>query len=219
MAEKGRELLRSVYQVPDDKIEVIAHGIPDVAFVGPDAAKAKLGFAGKPVILTFGLLSPNKGIEVMIDAMPSILKRRPDAVYVVLGATHPNLVRDQGEAYRDKPDGARARTRRRGPRGVPRPVRRSGHAARIHFDVRRLRYAISQRGADDVGHAGLQLRAGEAGRLDAVLARERTAGRWTRRSGAFWRCGGHRPRNRGIAHRRRPPAGDVPSAPMRSAER
>jgi glycosyltransferase involved in cell wall biosynthesis len=100
MAEKARDLLRSVYHVPDDKIEVIAHGIPDVVFSGPDAAKAKLGFAGKPVILTFGLLSPNKGVEVMIDAMPSILKRRPDAVYVVLGATHPNLVRDQGEAYR-----------------------------------------------------------------------------------------------------------------------
>jgi glycosyltransferase involved in cell wall biosynthesis len=101
MARKGRELLRSVYQVPDDKIEVIAHGIPDVAFVGPDAAKAKLGFGGKSVILTFGLLSPNKGIEVMIDAMPSILKRRADAIYVVLGATHPNLVRDHGETYRD----------------------------------------------------------------------------------------------------------------------
>ena len=101
MAEKGRELLRSVYRVPDDKIEVIPHGIPDAAFVAPDAAKARLGFAGRSVILTFGLLSPNKGIEVMIDAMPSILKRRPDAVYVVLGATHPNLVRDQGEAYRE----------------------------------------------------------------------------------------------------------------------
>jgi glycosyltransferase involved in cell wall biosynthesis len=101
MAKKGHELLCGVYQVPDDKIEVIAHGIPEVAFVGSDAAKAKLGFAGRSVILTFGLLSPNKGIEVMIDAMPSILKRRADAVYVVLGATHPNLVRDQGEAYRD----------------------------------------------------------------------------------------------------------------------
>jgi glycosyltransferase involved in cell wall biosynthesis len=101
MANKGRELLRSVYQVPDEKIEVIPHGIPDAAFVGPDAAKARLGFAGKSVILTFGLLSPNKGIEVVIDAMPSILKRRPDAVYVVLGATHPNLVRDQGETYRE----------------------------------------------------------------------------------------------------------------------
>src|SRR5437773_2007858 len=102
MANKGRELLRNVYQVQDEKIEVIAHGIPDVAFVGPEAAKAKLGFGGKSVILTFGLLSPNKGIEVMIDAMPSILERRADAAYVVLGATHPNLVRDQGEAYRKR---------------------------------------------------------------------------------------------------------------------
>jgi glycosyltransferase involved in cell wall biosynthesis len=101
MAHKGRELLRSVYLVPEDKIEVIVHGIPDVAFAGPDVAKARLGFEGKPVILTFGLLSPNKGIEVMIDAMPAILKRCADAVYVVLGATHPNLVRDQGEAYRE----------------------------------------------------------------------------------------------------------------------
>ena len=111
MANKGRELLRDVYLVPDDKIEVIAHGIPDVAFVGSDAAKARFGFAGKSVILTFGLLSPNKGIEVMIDAMPSIMKRCTDAVYVVLGATHPNLVRDQGEAYRE---GLMARVRELG---------------------------------------------------------------------------------------------------------
>lgn len=101
MANKGRELLRSVYRVPDEKIEVIAHGIPDFPFVEPDAAKAGLGFDGRSVILTFGLLSPSKGIEVMIDAMPSILEQCPDAVYVVLGATHPNLVRDQGEAYRE----------------------------------------------------------------------------------------------------------------------
>jgi glycosyltransferase involved in cell wall biosynthesis len=101
MAEKGRELLRSVYGVPPDKIEVIPHGIPDAAFAEPDAAKARLGFGRKAIILTFGLLSPNKGIEVMIDAMPSILKSRPDAVYVVLGATHPNLVRREGEGYRE----------------------------------------------------------------------------------------------------------------------
>ncbi len=101
MANKGRELLRSVYRVPDDKIEVVAHGIPDFPFVEPDTAKAKLGFGGRSVILTFGLLSPSKGIEVMIDAMPAILKHRADAVYVVLGATHPNLVRDQGETYRE----------------------------------------------------------------------------------------------------------------------
>ena len=91
----------TVYRVPAEKIEVIPHGIPDFPFVEPDQAKAKLGFSGRAVILTFGLLSPNKGIEVMIDAMPSILKSRADAVYVVLGATHPNLVRQQGEAYRE----------------------------------------------------------------------------------------------------------------------
>ena len=101
MAEKGRELLRTIYRVPADKIDVIPHGIPDCAFAEPDAAKAKLGFSGKTVILTFGLLSPNKGIDVVIDAMPAILKQRPDAVYVVLGATHPHLVRDRGEAYRE----------------------------------------------------------------------------------------------------------------------
>lgn len=102
MAEKGRELLRSVYGVPAAKIDVIPHGIPDVAFCEPDEAKAELGFSGRSVILTFGLLSPNKGVEVMIDAMPAILETTPDAVYVVLGATHPNLVRDEGEAYRER---------------------------------------------------------------------------------------------------------------------
>ncbi|MCX5577887.1 glycosyltransferase family 4 protein [Kaistia terrae] len=101
MAEKGRELLRTIYRVPADKIDVIPHGIPDFGFVDPQPVKAKLGFSDRTVILTFGLLSPNKGIEVMIDAMPQILESRADAVYVVLGATHPNLVRDHGEAYRD----------------------------------------------------------------------------------------------------------------------
>ena len=101
MAEKGRELLRTIYRLPSEKIEVVPHGTPDVAFVESDATKAAYGFAGRPVILTFGLLSPSKGIEVMIDAMPAILSSRPDTVYVVLGATHPNLLRDQGEAYRE----------------------------------------------------------------------------------------------------------------------
>ncbi len=102
MAKKARHLLRTVYDVPSEKIEVIPHGIPDFAFIEPDVAKAKLGFVGKTIILTFGLLSPNKGIECMIDAMPSILESRPDTIYVVLGATHPNLVRSEGEAYRER---------------------------------------------------------------------------------------------------------------------
>jgi glycosyltransferase involved in cell wall biosynthesis len=101
MAEKGRELLWSVHDVPPHKIEVIAHGIPDFPFLEPHHAKTRFGFSGKTVILTFGLLSPSKGIETVIDAMPAIVRSCPNAVYVILGATHPNLVRAQGEAYRD----------------------------------------------------------------------------------------------------------------------
>lgn len=101
MAEKAKDLLVSTYDVRARKIEVIPHGIPDVPYVPPEEAKLRLGFDGRPVILTFGLLSPNKGIEVMIDAMPAVLRAAPAAVYVVLGATHPNLVRSQGEVYRE----------------------------------------------------------------------------------------------------------------------
>ncbi|MET0868701.1 MAG: glycosyltransferase family 4 protein [Pseudorhodoplanes sp.] len=101
MADKGRQLLRSVHGVPAHKIEVIPHGIPEFPFLESHHAKTKLNFVDKTIILTFGLLSPSKGIETVIDAMPEIIKACPSAVYVVLGATHPNLVRDQGEAYRE----------------------------------------------------------------------------------------------------------------------
>jgi glycosyltransferase involved in cell wall biosynthesis len=101
MSEKGHEFLRAVHAVPNRKIEVIPHGIPDFPFLESDHAKAKFNFAGKMVILTFGLLSPNKGIETMLDAMPGIIEACPNAIYVILGATHPKLVREQGEAYRE----------------------------------------------------------------------------------------------------------------------
>ena len=100
MAQKGHELLRSVHDVPARKIEIISHGIPDSPFFETHHAKAKLGFVGK-TILTFGLLSPSKGIETVIDAMPAIIKSCPNAIYVILGATYPNLVRKEGEAYRE----------------------------------------------------------------------------------------------------------------------
>src|SRR5580700_8718573 len=101
MAEKARALLLSVHDVAPRKIEVIPHGIPDFPFLETHHAKAKFGFASKTIILTFGLLSPNKGIEIMLDAMPEIVKSCPNAVYIVLGATHPKLVREQGEIYRE----------------------------------------------------------------------------------------------------------------------
>lgn len=100
MAQKGRSILIENYGADPGKIRVIAHGIPDEPFSGSDAARQRLGFAGRQVILTFGLISPNKGIETMIEAMPAIVARCPDAVYVVMGATHPHLLRDAGETYR-----------------------------------------------------------------------------------------------------------------------
>ena len=102
MSEKGREVLLDTYDVEPGKIDVIPHGIPDVPFLEPGHAKAKLGFGGKTVILTFGLLSPSKGIETVIDALPHIVSSCPAVVYVVLGATHPNLLREQGEDYRER---------------------------------------------------------------------------------------------------------------------
>jgi len=101
MSEKGHEFLRAAHAVPAHKTEIIPHGIPDFPFLETHHAKAKFGFGGKTIILTFGLLSPNKGIEVMLDAMPGIIRSCPNVVYVILGATHPHLVQQEGETYRD----------------------------------------------------------------------------------------------------------------------
>src|SRR6476646_4326323 len=100
MTEKGHHLLREVYQAPASKIDLIAHGIPDMPFADPNYFKDEFGVAGKQVLLTFGLLSPNKGIEYALRALPEIIQEFPSVVYIVLGQTHPNLLRDQGEAYR-----------------------------------------------------------------------------------------------------------------------
>ncbi len=100
MAERGRQMLKEVYNAPPAKIDLIPHGIPDVGFVDPTYFKDQFGVEGRVVLLTFGLLSPNKGIEHVFNALPSILAEFPDVVYIVLGGTHPNELREHGEAYR-----------------------------------------------------------------------------------------------------------------------
>jgi glycosyltransferase involved in cell wall biosynthesis len=100
MTERGQLILQEVYQAPPAKIDLIPHGIPDVAFVAPDCYKDQFGVGGKKVLLTFGLLSPNKGIEHVLNALPELVKEFPDVVYIVLGATHPHELRTRGEAYR-----------------------------------------------------------------------------------------------------------------------
>jgi glycosyltransferase involved in cell wall biosynthesis len=98
MSASGAELLGRVHAIADDRIDLIPHGIPEVPV--DSGSKDRLGVQGKTVILTFGLLSPDKGIEYVMDALPAILAVQPETVYIVLGATHPHVIERDGEAYR-----------------------------------------------------------------------------------------------------------------------
>ena len=102
MAERGRNFLETIYGVAPGKIDLIPHGVIDMPFIDSNFFKDELDVEGKIMLLTFGLLSPNKGIEHVIDALPTILERHPNIVYIVLGATHPHLLAREGEAYRNK---------------------------------------------------------------------------------------------------------------------
>ncbi len=102
MAERGRNMLETIYGVAPEKIDLIPHGVIDMPFIDSNFYKDVFGVEGKTVLLTFGLLSPNKGIEYVIDALPAILVKHPNIVYIVLGATHPHLIAHEGEAYRRK---------------------------------------------------------------------------------------------------------------------
>ncbi|WBH17506.1 glycosyltransferase family 4 protein [Sphingomonas radiodurans] len=101
MAERGREILTRIYGANPRSIVNIPHGVPDRVFADPQVFKPRFGWEGRKVILTFGLLAPGKGIETVIEALPGVVAQHPDAMYVVLGATHPNLVAHEGEKYRD----------------------------------------------------------------------------------------------------------------------
>src|SRR3989339_664190 len=100
MSERGSKFLQEIYNVSPDKIDMIHHGIPDIPFVDPSFHKDMFGVEGKIVLLSFGLLSPSKGIENVISALPKILEKYPNVVYIILGETHPHVKRHEGESYR-----------------------------------------------------------------------------------------------------------------------
>jgi glycosyltransferase involved in cell wall biosynthesis len=100
MSEYSSQVLQDVFGVPSQKIDLIPHGIPDLPFVEPDVYKESLAIAGKSVLLTFGLLSPNKGFESVIRAMPRILENHSNVVYMIAGATHPQVRAREGDRYR-----------------------------------------------------------------------------------------------------------------------
>ena len=100
MSQTAVDMLKDVYEVPEDKIEVIFHGLPDYPFNNCDKYKKMLNLKGSPLVLTFGLLSQNKGIESMLEALPDVVNQYPNLVYLILGATHPEVKKRYGEAYR-----------------------------------------------------------------------------------------------------------------------
>ncbi len=100
MSDRGRQMLQDVYHAPPSKIDLIHHGIPDIPFVDSSELKEEFGVTGRTVLFTFGLLSPNKGIEHVLNALPAIVAEFPNVVYMVVGATHPNEFRERGEGYR-----------------------------------------------------------------------------------------------------------------------
>ncbi len=101
MSQSAGKLLTSDYGVDPRRISVIPHGVPDLPLAEPAVIKESLGLEGRDVILSFGLLGPDKGFELVIDAMPAIVAAHPDVCYVIVGATHPDLIEREGETYRD----------------------------------------------------------------------------------------------------------------------
>lgn len=100
MSQRGADFLKEIYGVAPEKIDIIAHGIPDVPFGDSSFHKDLFGVEGKIVLLSFGLMSANKGIETVIAALPAIVERFPNVVYIILGATHPHVIQSEGETYR-----------------------------------------------------------------------------------------------------------------------
>src|SRR6202140_1403122 len=100
MSQLSSQFLQEIYKVPGSKIDMLPHGVPDLPFLDPNFYKDRFGVEGKAVLLTFGLLSPNKGIESVIQALPQILAKHKNVAYIVAGATHPHILRREGEKYR-----------------------------------------------------------------------------------------------------------------------
>ncbi|MGD0988794.1 MAG: glycosyltransferase family 4 protein [Candidatus Sulfotelmatobacter sp.] len=101
MSELSSQFLQEIFKVPGSKIDMVPHGVPDLPFLDPNFYKDRFGVEGKAVLVTFGLLSPNKGIENVIQALPQILSKHKNVVYIVAGATHPHILRREGDKYRD----------------------------------------------------------------------------------------------------------------------
>ena len=184
MSEHSSQFLQDVFRVPGEKIDLIPHGIPDLPFAEPASYKDSFS-TGKTVLLTFGLLSPNKGFENAIQALPRILSRHSNVVYIIAGATHPHVRRREGDRYRLQLQ-ALAKELGVGEKVVfyNRFVSPQEMAALVEFGGH-LRYSVSLRGTGRIRDTGVRLGRRQGDHLDSVLARRRTVGQWARSAGSL----------------------------------
>ena len=164
MTNVAARLLAKVYHLPKIDIQVIPHGVPGVAFACDDRQKTRLGLTGRRVICTFGLINRGKGLEYMIQAMPRIVAAFPDALYLIVGATHPQVKRQEGEVYRESlADMAEAL-------GIGAHVRFVNRyldlpeLLRASAGLRRVRHPLPRKGPDRQRYPGLCARSGSGGR-------------------------------------------------------
>ena len=184
MSQLSSQFLREIFKVPGSKIDMVPHGVPDLPFLDPNFYKDRFGVEGKAVLLTFGLLSPNKGIENVIQALPQILSKHTNVAYIVAGATHPHILRREGDKYRAS---LQALAKEVGVESqvifhdrFVSPEEMVGSLARPIFTS--LRIATRHRWFP--GRSPMRW-GREGDHFDSVLARDRVAGRSTRRSRPF----------------------------------
>ena len=178
---RGRSPGRRAYGVDRSRVHVIPHGVPELPFVDPITVKPALGVEDRQVILSFGLLGPGKGYELALAALPDVVAAHPAVLYVIVGATHPDLVRSAGRGLPREPRRQRRPAGARGPCPVRRSVRRAGRADEVARGGRRLRHALSQPRPDRVRDHVVRDGRRPRDRVDAVRLRQRAPRRRPRR--------------------------------------